>query len=362
MPGLPGSRLGQPADRRARRNIPIGKSLCASIPGQPLPADLWPPEDLVSLDEQNAYAERLRAEFLRPRRYATELGWAGDAHWRLSGDLQGCPSQSSFATFGVHLLVRVWYSPEVVDWLCGDRSTEIPVGAMVVKEEHFFQGDGVLTVDREDAPRRAGARPRAGHLHLHDQAAVGGVGRLLLGRGECERGRRQSAGAGSGRSDRTRARASAAAQPPYFPDRRHQRRPLGAGVYTNFGYGMYCVNCHSVAQGEPTFSSLDNILGNEAIFSWRGPGIGAALRRRRRASVHRSTRAPATPRSGRAVRRSCRRRRCASPTRPSWRSTTRSLRSATTRSGMASTSRPARARRRRSSRCATRPHRAGTAR
>ena len=146
MPGCPDLVWGSlPSGGSAE--YPDRESLCASIPGEPLPPDLWPPEDLVSLDEQNAYAERLRSDFLRPRRYATELGWAGDAHWRLSGDIQGCPSDNSFATFGVHLLVRVWYSPEVVEWLCGDRSTELPVGATVVKEEHFFQGDGVLTVD-----------------------------------------------------------------------------------------------------------------------------------------------------------------------------------------------------------------------
>lgn len=61
-------------------------------------------------------------------------------------------------------------------------------------------------------------------------------------------------------------------EPPYFPTGASNGGPSGAAVYANFGYGMYCVNCHSVAQGEPTFSSLDNILGNEAIFAWRGPG------------------------------------------------------------------------------------------
>src|SRR6185369_14791703 len=61
-------------------DYPDRESLCSSIPGEPLPPDLLPPEDLVSLDEQNAYADRLSSDFVRPRRYATELGWAGDAH------------------------------------------------------------------------------------------------------------------------------------------------------------------------------------------------------------------------------------------------------------------------------------------
>src|SRR5581483_7711135 len=81
-----------------RPDIPDEQALCSSIPGRPLPEDLWPPEQLVSLDEQNDYVERLREEFLKPRLYATELGWVGDAHWRLSGDFQGCPSDGTFAS------------------------------------------------------------------------------------------------------------------------------------------------------------------------------------------------------------------------------------------------------------------------
>jgi hypothetical protein len=91
-----------------RPDIPDKQTLCSAIPGTPLPTELWPPEQLVTLDEQNGYAERLRSELLIPRVYDTRLGWVGDAHWRLSGDFEGCPSDGSFANFGVHLLVRVW--------------------------------------------------------------------------------------------------------------------------------------------------------------------------------------------------------------------------------------------------------------
>ena len=251
---------------------PDRESLCASIPGQPLPPDLWPPEDPVSLDDQNGYAEQLRSEFLVPRRYATELGWVGDAHWRLSGDFQGCPSDSSFATFGVHLLVRVWYSPEVVEWLCGDRSTELPVGAMIVKEEAFFQGDGVLIVDPKThrAAPSQDLTPRILTFMIKRPSAAwdGYYWGAVDTNGD------------SGNppvTDRAGLTAPAPAQlpsyePPYFPTGALNGAPSGAAVYANFGYGMYCVNCHSVAKTEQTFSSLDNILGNEAIFSWRGRG------------------------------------------------------------------------------------------
>ncbi len=261
-------------------NLPTGgwpqypdrESLCASIPGEPLPQDLWPPEDLVSLDDQNAYAERLLSDFLRPRRYATELGWAGDAHWRLSGDIAGCPSDNSFATFGVHLLVRVWYSPEVVEWLCGDRSTELPVGAMIVKEEHLFQGNGVLTVDPSSlqaAPSQDLTTDIFTFMIKRPSAAWDGYYWGAVDANEND--------PNPPVMDRAGLSSPAPAhlpphEPPYFPTGASGGAPFGSAVYPNFGYGMYCVNCHSVGNGEPTFSSLDNILGNEAVFSWRGPG------------------------------------------------------------------------------------------
>jgi hypothetical protein len=251
---------------------PDRESLCASIPGQPLPEDLWPPEDLVSLDEQNGYAERLLSEFLRPRRYATELGWISDAHWRLTGDIQGCPSQSSFASFGVHLLVRVWYSPEVVEWLCGDRSTDIPVGAMMIKEEHLFQGDGVIVVDPKThraAPAQDLAPDIITIMIKRPSAAWDGYywGAMNTNPADPNPPVLDPAGLTSPASEHLPPH-----EPPYFPTGASNGAPTGAAVYTNFGYGMYCVNCHSVAKGEPTFSALDNILGDEHIFSWRGPG------------------------------------------------------------------------------------------
>jgi hypothetical protein len=218
---------------------PDRESLCSSIPGEPLPPDLLPPEDLVSLDEQNSYAERLSSDFVRPRRYATELGWAGDAHWRLSGDIEGCPSDNSFATFGVHLLVRVWYSPEVVEWLCGDRSTDLPVGATVVKEEHLFRGDGILTVD-PTTHRVATAQdltPDIFTFMIKRPSAA--WDRYYWGAVNATEG-----GGNPPLIDRAGLTSPAPAhlpphEPPYFPTGASSGAPSGAAVYANFGYGMY---------------------------------------------------------------------------------------------------------------------------
>jgi len=260
-----------------RPDIPDEQALCSSIPGRPLPEDLWPPEQLVSLDEQNDYVERLREEFLKPRLYATELGWVGDAHWRLSGDFQGCPSDGTFASFGVHLLVRVWYSPEVVAWMCGGRTSELPAGAMVVKEEHFFQGDGVLVID--PATHRA-----APSQDLADQP---GILTFMIKRPSVTRDGYYWGAVDAGSSEGNppivdRAGLSGKATPPpahlpphaapFFPTGSSGDASSGSEIYANYGYGMYCVNCHSAAKTEQTFSGIDNILGREAIFSWRAPG------------------------------------------------------------------------------------------
>lgn len=257
-----------------RSDLPDEQALCSAIPGEPLPEDLWPPEQLVSLDDQNAYIERLRRDFLEPRRYATELGWVGDAHWRLSGDVAGCPSDSTFATFGVHLLVRVWYSPEVVAWLCSDRTTALPDGAMIIKEEHFFQGDGILVIDP--------ATHRAAPVQELDSDIITFMIKRPAAAWDGYYWGAVNAGDAAGNPpivDRAGLSGTAtppplhlpAHEPPFYPTG-STNAVTGSVVYPNYGYGMYCVNCHSAAQSEQTFSAIDNILGREMLFSWLGHG------------------------------------------------------------------------------------------
>jgi hypothetical protein len=271
IPGCPDLVFGS-LPTPGRPDFPDKQTLCSAIPGKPLPAQFLPPEQLVSLDDQNGYAENLRLNFLVPRVYDTQLGWVGDAHWRLSGDFEGCPSDGGFASFGVHLLIRVWYSPEVVAWLCSDRSTELPTGAAIVKEEHFFQGDGVLIVDpvtHEAAPEQDLSsdiltimikRPSAtfdGYYWGAPDASPSSFGNPPI-------------------LDRAGLSGPALPPPAHLPPHAPPFFPTAANneateVYPNYGYGMYCVNCHSVAQSEQTFSTLDNILGHEHLFSWKGP-------------------------------------------------------------------------------------------
>ena len=63
-------------------------------------------------------------------------------NWRLTGPYVG--KIGSGESFGTHPAVRIYYSPEVVDWLCNGREGEIPDGAMIVKEMHKINKKLVL--------------------------------------------------------------------------------------------------------------------------------------------------------------------------------------------------------------------------
>lgn len=67
--------------------------------------------------------------FLESRAYVA-LGWAADKGVRDTGPfIDG-------VYYGTHPAVRVYYSPEVIEWLKGGRQGTIPDGAMIVKEQY----------------------------------------------------------------------------------------------------------------------------------------------------------------------------------------------------------------------------------
>src|SRR5262249_18988511 len=48
-----------------------------------------------------------------------------------------------------HPAVRIYYSPEMIDWLCGGRQGEIPNGAMIIKEMHAIDPTLEIALDDE---------------------------------------------------------------------------------------------------------------------------------------------------------------------------------------------------------------------
>src|SRR5262245_36655560 len=108
-------------------------ALCARPRGEPLPPGLRNPPPPADLQNYNDYNKQMRA-YLHSRKYGD---WIADARWRLSGPSVTPPDDFGH-NYGTHFPLRVYYSPEVVEWLCNGRQGEIPDGAMIVKEMTLF--------------------------------------------------------------------------------------------------------------------------------------------------------------------------------------------------------------------------------
>jgi hypothetical protein len=113
---------------------------CQSHPdrGQPVPEGLRNPPPPADFANYQAYNLRLK-DFLTEKRYEG-LGWVHDMRWRFSGPSvvpptpAGSSDRPNFShNYGPHFPLLVYYSPEVVDWLCNGRSGAVPDGAMMIK-------------------------------------------------------------------------------------------------------------------------------------------------------------------------------------------------------------------------------------
>lgn len=126
-----------------------GMSQGAFAQGQP--SSLPKPSDLPLLDYEGALYP-----FIADRAYA-RLGWTPDKGWRDTGPFV------LGSSYGVHPAVRIYSSPEVIDWLEGGRLGAVPDGAMVVKEmvtppsARDIEYRQMLDVLHPDAPARVEA-------------------------------------------------------------------------------------------------------------------------------------------------------------------------------------------------------------
>jgi hypothetical protein len=72
--------------------------------------------------------EALLFKFLNEREYVA-LGWRTDKRVRDTGPyIDG-------TYYGTHPAVRIYYSPEIIEWLVADKRHAIPDGAMIIKEQ-----------------------------------------------------------------------------------------------------------------------------------------------------------------------------------------------------------------------------------
>lgn len=154
--------------------------------------------------------------FLGSRQYE-KLGWPQDKSVRDTGPYIDKTS------YGTHNAVRIFYSPEVINWMKGGRKGEIPDGAMIVKE--MFNPPAA----RYDSMSSA---------QLRD--SVSGWAVMVKDKDASKDGWYWSYYAPGIKPDNP-------AKYPYD--------------YPNSGIGLYCVRCHASAASEFTFSSLTNVQG-----------------------------------------------------------------------------------------------------
>ena len=190
------------------------------------PAELPRPSD-VSVE---AFEHKLY-EFLDSRKYQ-DLGWSVDKSMRDTGPyIKG-------RSYGTHPAVRVYYSPEVIEWLVNKRVGTIPDGAVIIKEQY-----------EEPAARHHGKSED----QLRDSLKSWTV--MVKDSEGSYDGWFWSNPFPSG-DDRTPKVADNHKYPFYHPES---------------GFGHYCVRCHAATQSpniespsknnEFTFSSLRNIEG-----------------------------------------------------------------------------------------------------
>ena len=256
--------------------------------GEPLPPDLRSPPFLPALDEKNAFDDRL-LHFIRSRTYANDLNWHSDRNWRMTGPYVGKIGSGEF--FGVHSsAVRIYYSPEVIEWLCNFREGELPDGAMILKEQFPINEDLGITTDLQGCMQIEADPPPTNWTFFIKQNGASRDGWY-----------QGSARAAAAESDEQRWRIG---NPPVFdrsaittedfypgpippivrdPDwypsgylfLRGQKFPDIAWVYQQ--YGSWCINCHASAVSESTFATLVNVITPGTKFKQYSPDLSLLI-------------------------------------------------------------------------------------
>lgn len=253
--------------------------------GQPW-REAVPPLGPGFVEPDDRYAERVQT-FLRSLAYRAEpYAWLRDASWRLTGSYEGCPPDGN--NDGPHPAVRIYYSPEIIEWMCsarlGENQTpdagEIPDGAVIIKE--------MIDPDDVDLALVTGSQdlwiaPKSGEkADWYDRNFQSWTIMIKAARGASD-GWYWAFFARTGTGNPPIWERGAFAQTPYpgqngapvtQPPPDDPWYPTYWGYATNdvqfpnYQFGNYCVYCHASSQGEGTFASFSNLLGREIRYAW----------------------------------------------------------------------------------------------
>jgi hypothetical protein len=200
------------------------------LPGEPIGGSVLEP---CQLDPWRLRCleefEKQILSYLQKYKYRN-LGWCVDKAVRDTG-----PFVNS-TYYGTHPAARIYYSPEVMDWLRSGREGAIADGAVILKE-HYIP-PAVQYTDSTDAD----LRPRDWTFMIKHRAA---------------------------------------SYDGWFWGEVWDKMEFAPLKYPNAGFGIYCVRCHASAEREHTFSALDNIKGYPGEYltfrvddTWRVPANG----------------------------------------------------------------------------------------
>jgi hypothetical protein len=230
---------------------------CQKTPdrGAPLPSVLRSPPPLSELDLKNLYDAAMQ-EFAESRAYLG-LGWQHDVNWRFTGPYVG--TIGSGENYGTHRAVRIAYSPEVIDWLCNERQDALPDGAMIVKEMATINESLGIELDDEGCMVIPGdVTPDSWTIMVkRSDQSLDGWYWLFLHEGQPPRLLERSGIPIPLEDFYFEGFPPTAPNPAWYPT----GLPFNSGGPALNSYGMFCIQCHAVANSESTFVSLDNLLG-----------------------------------------------------------------------------------------------------
>lgn len=233
------------------------------------------PGEITDLTVKNAFDLQLR-KFLRSRVYSNVLKWSKDQNWRMTGPYVGEFGEGE--SYGVHPAVRVYYSPEMVVWMCGDRKTELPIGAMIIKEMAnidsklgVIKNDDCMSIPDEESRLPSSWTVMYRSDVTHDQ---------WYWANPTNTPKQIDPVNGDGNPPILDKSAFVwQDNVPIEPVQRNQDwYPTGylfsdsdkvnTVVYPYSLYGAACINCHATATSHLTFSSLDNIVSEGLQYKW----------------------------------------------------------------------------------------------
>lgn len=175
-------------------------------------AKAWPLPFLPSGPRGIDAYQKILSDFVSKGCYKTSPGWKADIQIRDTGPyINGKP-------YGTHNAVRVYYSPEIVEWMnSGRKEGEIRDGGTIVKEMYPMP-----------AAQQKDAFPPPGGWAIMVRDKKGAWDGWFWSDGS---------------------------------------PTIDYSSYQNAGYGLYCINCHASAKTDLTFSAVRNISGSPITFN-----------------------------------------------------------------------------------------------